>query len=587
MARGLFMGKPRAPRDTDVSKPVSKYTGPRPRNDPKALGNGSTPHHTPIHQAHWDFRRPRTSDGRRHDRKVEQPGHGFDFRIAVPPAEAIPPPTDSQSGSEENMIGIALGSPRLVDAQNTFARMQETALEPTQERSKAPQLQRKPSKWRKIGGLFKAKNATASCTSQPFYQVQGHVSREAPLLQGSSHSIDYQPREANPVTNMEVWACLGLENKPDQGNQQSAKTAHGSTQDDQSVEPEPGPLLQVDIPSVELERYSVMFSALLNKNEPSLLNRRSKRLEIMSAPDIEASPPPPELLPPQQNIAASPSANSPRLSLFPATPNGQVSNIPDTQNRRRSPSPLPRNQVARAKSRQEDTSNEEHVVFMLHSEAVGSHKHQESESSFVSTTSIGPGDETLLVRRLKPVQTYVDPTGEPKWEMVSKRKPPTDKPKKKSPPALSLNTHVLPAEPTSSESTVSSSILSPLTQRFSPLGSNKTTISPADTIRMPLGNDTASENSKTTDEPTDRIPDQESESEAEAEQGQEQDPAEPPPTIEISIARSVSVSKRKQVLVPVGRRADRFTPRTITPQLVNGQSRYQHGNPKATRVETV
>ncbi|KAE8166664.1 hypothetical protein BDV40DRAFT_239512 [Aspergillus tamarii] len=600
MARGLFLGKPRAPRESDISNPIFKHTDALPRNDLKALKNGSTVHHRPIKQAHGDSQRPSTSDGRQQDRKVEIPGPGFDFRIAVPPAEVIQSPTHSENGSEENMIGIALGSPRLVNPQNTFSQMQEKALESARGRPKAAaQLQRKPSKWRKIGGLFKAKNAVASGASQPFYQVQVQGS-QAPLAQGSSDSIDYQAREtrSNHVVDTEVWPCLEPEVKAEE-KQQNASVAQVPAQDrQQSVQPKSGPLLQVDIPSIEMERYSVMFSALLNKNEPSPLNRRSRTLENMSAPNTETSTPSPDLLPSRRRATSPTRSNSPRLSLFPATHKSKASKVLGTQNLPRGPSPLPRNQVSRAESCQDDSSNEQdHILLMVHSDTIGYHKPQDSVSSFTSSTTIDSEDERFILQKLKPAQTYVDPKGEPEWEMINKRKPSVDETNpQKSTPALSLNTQELSPEPANSESTASSPILSPLAavqQRFSPLSpsdSNKS-VSPADTIRMPLANEiTTEEDDKTTGEhePADPNPAEEPESDAEREhEEQEQEPADPLPTIEISIARSVSVSKRKQVLVPVGRRPDRLTPRARTPQMVNGQYGHRHGNSQDARIESV
>ncbi|KAE8373424.1 hypothetical protein BDV26DRAFT_272175 [Aspergillus bertholletiae] len=610
MARGLFLGKPRAPRETDISNPIFKYTDAVPRDDLKALANASTTHHRPIQQAHWDTQRPRTSDGRQQDRKVEIPAPGFDFRIAVPPAQAIKSPTNSENGSEENMIGIALGSPRLVDPQHTFSQMQEKALETAHERPKAaPQLQRKPSKWRKIGGLFKAKNAVASGASQPFYQVQV-PGGQAPPAQGSSHSIDYQTHEAKPnhAVDIEAWPRLEPEVKVDE-KQQSTNSAQAQSQDrPPPAESKLGPLLQVDIPNVEMERYSVMFSALLNKNEPSPLNRRSKTLENISAPTTEPSPPSPPSpdLPLPRRRATSPTrSDSPRLSLFPATHKSKASKVLGAQNLPRGPSPLLRNQVSRAESRQQDLSNEQdHIFLMVHSSTLGSHKSQDSVSSFISTTSTNPEDEKFLLQKLNPVKTYVDPKGEPEWEMISRRKPSPDQEKQpKSPPALSINTQELSPSLENSESAASSPILSPLAavqQKFSPLSpsdSNKSAISPADTVRMPLTNESkAGDDDKETDghgptdhtDHTDPIPDEEPETEAEQEHEEpEQEPVDPLPAIEISIARSVSVSKRKQVLVPVGRRPDRLAPRARTPQMVNGQHGHRHGNSQDARIESV
>ncbi|KAL8747930.1 MAG: hypothetical protein Q9190_000254 [Brigantiaea leucoxantha] len=66
------------------------------------------------------------------------------------------------------------------------------------------------------------------------------------------------------------------------------------THGDRKLQLEPGPLLQIEIPSVELERYSVMFSSVLQPTrqpspkpqaqpQPSLLSRRRDRLERLGA----------------------------------------------------------------------------------------------------------------------------------------------------------------------------------------------------------------------------------------------------------------------------------------------------------------
>jgi hypothetical protein len=45
-------------------------------------------------------------------------------------------------------------------------------------------------------------------------------------------------------------------------------------------------LLEIDIPDVQMERYSVMFSQVMKKNQrPSLLARRSKTLDNLRLPN--------------------------------------------------------------------------------------------------------------------------------------------------------------------------------------------------------------------------------------------------------------------------------------------------------------
>lgn len=115
-------------------------------------------------------------------------------------------------------------------------------------------------------------------------------------------------------------------------------------------EPQVGSLLQVQIPNVELERYSVMFSALLQsgeqsyasrqpspKRQPSLLARRQGNLRTVqtaqvsnfACPEIRAEDIP-------GNRAALPS-ESRSFSLFPLTPNASRGR---SQSSRRERSPL-------------------------------------------------------------------------------------------------------------------------------------------------------------------------------------------------------------------------------------------------------
>ncbi|KAL8937790.1 MAG: hypothetical protein Q9216_004249 [Gyalolechia sp. 2 TL-2023] len=92
-------------------------------------------------------------------------------------------------------------------------------------------------------------------------------------------------------------------------------------------------LLQVEIPSVELERYSVMFSSLLHssqhpsssrrtspKRQPSLLNRRqANRQDRQSGSQTDFKPPWIHGELSLGNQAASPN-KSPSFSLFPSSP---------------------------------------------------------------------------------------------------------------------------------------------------------------------------------------------------------------------------------------------------------------------------
>ncbi|CEL02217.1 hypothetical protein ASPCAL03389 [Aspergillus calidoustus] len=277
MARGI-LGKSRpSPEAQSISKPVLKYTDALPRNDLREIEGGIS-YSRPIHQVVKAEQHPGTSAGRSPKRKTGAPTPGFDFQITVPPAEASFAPSETDHALDESMIGIALGSPRLLESQlSTTQGQRNPPPTPPDVESPPSALQRKSSKWRKIGGLFKAKSAVAPNVNKPFYQVRAETERPS---QGSSHSIDYKSRQragskTEPIENTELWPCLVSEQEAIMQKQSSSSTnAQGS-------------LLQVEIPKVELERYSVMFGGLLNNSRPSLLNRRSKTLDDVTIPGQE------------------------------------------------------------------------------------------------------------------------------------------------------------------------------------------------------------------------------------------------------------------------------------------------------------
>ena len=124
------------------------------------------------------------------------------------------------------------------------------------------------------------------------------------------------------------------------------------------------PRLHVEIPNVEMERYSVMFGSLLDKTQPlSLLARRHGQLgrltsvaegqrmvriltasdttyeELTLLPQVDSYDPCAELSRPARR-ATSPTVKSPSFSLFPSTPS--CSTRCTTEAQRYRPSPLQR-----------------------------------------------------------------------------------------------------------------------------------------------------------------------------------------------------------------------------------------------------
>ncbi|KAL3463579.1 hypothetical protein BJX64DRAFT_287321 [Aspergillus heterothallicus] len=538
MARGI-LGKSRPPPEVQsISKPVLKYTDALPRNDLREIEGGIS-YSRPIQQVKTDQR----NAGHSTRRKTKTPMPGFDFQITVPPAEAALTPLETDHVMDESMIGIALGSPRLLESQSTTPHAhRHPPPTPPDVETPSTALQRKSSKWKKIGGLFKAKSAMAPNANKPFYQVRAE---NEPSSQGSSHSIDYKSRQragtkSKPIENTELWPCLVTEQEAIMQKQNA------------SLPNAPGSFLQVEIPKVELERYSVMFGGLLNNSRPSLLNRRSKTLEDVTIPDTKVLPP---LGPPRRRATSPTRSRSPNFTLFPMTPTSKTSKILGTQNLLPVPDSLRKAQP---------TAEEPSPVVEIKSspsKAGGvrpSHRPQPSATSFLSSTSIGSDDEPLLIHKIDPVRTFPG-MEEPDWVIINRKQ--TDEiPQQNTTKKLTINTRELRSDSGSSASTTASSPM------LSPLSSIRTGVSPVGNIVTPA-----------ILPPPGKYPPEE----------------DPIPTIEVSIARSISVSKgKKQVLVPVRTRTghlnsnERLVARQIrTPQVTGGKSAHRPGFSQDVRIE--
>ncbi|KAL2832565.1 hypothetical protein BDW59DRAFT_157388 [Aspergillus cavernicola] len=550
MARGV-LGKSRpAPQMQGISKPVLNYTNALPRDDLREISHGVS-YSRPMHQVTRVEQRRGLPGGRNPQRKPEAPAPGFDFRITEPPAEVmLASATDHRV--DESMIGIALGSPRLLETHNLATKKQQVP-PPTLWNTERPlSLQRKSSKWRKIGGLFKAKSAMASNANKPFYQVR--TEKEGPL-QGSTHSIDYESQQragtrAEPIENTEVWPCLVPE-------QEAIMRQQGPYKREM-----PGSLLQVEIPTVEMERYSVMFGGLLDNSRPSLLNRRSKTLDNVAIPSREASSP---LGAPRRRATSPARPRSPNFTLFPMPPTiSKASKILGTQNLPQAPDSLrkaqpPLGEPYHGSASDEDSSN---TLTAPIPPKQASHRSQASMTSFLSSTSIGTDDETLLIHKIEPVRTFagMEP---PRWDSLNRKAPALAENLEHTPTKnLTISTRELRTGSASTGSTTSSSLI------LSPLNSTRTGASVS-----PVGNKV-----KPAFPPPPRT----------------YAPGEDPiPTIEVSVARSVSVSKgKKQMLVPVRTRASQFNPnerlvprQAKTPHVTGGEYGHRPGFSQDVHIE--
>ncbi|KAL4799258.1 hypothetical protein BDV19DRAFT_355516 [Aspergillus venezuelensis] len=409
MAKGI-LGKSRMPQEKGISNPHLRYTDAMPRDDLRDI-NHAVSYSRPTPQV--------VQFG--HSGSQAQLASDFDFRADAPVSQTTLA-SDAHLGVDESMIGIALGSPRMLQPHNI--RTPAPPIPPSTPENGRSRLglQRKSSKWRKIGGLFKAKHAMAPNANKPFYQVRAGESGPQ-QQQDSTHSVDYQGRrrpwtgsETGPIENTEVWPCLVSENE--------ALTQQGSSK------PKAGTFLQVEIPQVEMERYSVMFGGLLSKSQPSLLDRRSKTLDNLTIPGRESPPPAP------QRRATSPAlSRSPNFTLFPTMPVSKASKILGTQNLPQAPNPQRKSQLSLANRSQETLSGQRTLMPDIYSKSRSFHRAQESVASFLSGTSIGSNDEPLIIHKVEPMRTFPG-MKEPNWDIID-RKPPTSS--QSDQPAKNLN----------------------------------------------------------------------------------------------------------------------------------------------------
>lgn len=224
--------------------------------------------------------------------------------------------TNPQVGAvlDEGMIGIALGSPRLVSSHVATPKESSNdqgapALYNIKDTPRSSSLRRKPSKWKKIGSLFKAKQSIPQSKS-PFYQVQMN---------------DEELRDSNFETRLQSEAVLRLDGADvKKGGRREERFQE--TQSPQEIEPNfprqhesngerdawpitnsrteqpsdptgPAPFIHVDIPDIHMERYSVMFGNLLGNDQSSrLLARRSRTLDSLAVPGTNVGTFVPELL---------------------------------------------------------------------------------------------------------------------------------------------------------------------------------------------------------------------------------------------------------------------------------------------------
>lgn len=204
---------------------------------------------------------------------------------------------------DASTIGVAVGSPSQLQptnpgslGQSSLAKMDMSLSSSCDNYFEDPASRTRNARWRKLGGLFKARNAFLDDPApSPFYQLQAQY---VPQLVNNSessfltHTTDPAPRahdarflfdqilgsdgQLHPQRHVDtpLQPVHGA-----QGRSGNISKASGGRPAQQKVSHLGLPLLDVTIPHVQMERYSVMFGNVLDKQEsPNLLPSRNKTL---------------------------------------------------------------------------------------------------------------------------------------------------------------------------------------------------------------------------------------------------------------------------------------------------------------------
>ncbi|KAK2808483.1 hypothetical protein FQN50_004691 [Emmonsiellopsis sp. PD_5] len=451
MAMKYFKGRQRANTGGDtISRPTLTHTDALPRSDLQPLGQVSGNVTEPRRSNTFD------SHSRQQPEEWRAPP-AFDFQIS-PAAERPPSPeTHSRSGSDEQtmMIGIALGSPTLQrnpQPAQPFPFPLEDPMVDVHD-ADAEKSKPKPSKWKKIGGLFKSKNLPPP-PNEPFYQLdQPAASHRDRITPPASHETshapppwDNVPPQSSKVEDDDAKLAKRKMSKKAAKHSESPKhrkkpvreaediqRPSTSAADDPASSESPSlvaPYLSVDIPDVQMERYSVMFGSLLGKPPSStLLARRSKVLDKLKTYDEEEDPEQAQMPLPRRATSPVPT-RSPKLTLFPAPPGAKPSKLlaPYNPNFPRPQMPLQRANTAPPSPRRvgnEDSAPVKEVTAQSGTPATSSSARSQwaSEgSSFLSTasssskSSTSSNEDDTVVLQIKRIDTS---THEPVWEILN------------------------------------------------------------------------------------------------------------------------------------------------------------------------
>jgi len=189
-------------------------------------------------------------------------------------------------------IGMAIGSPSHPPATWQQSKFESHAwsqspdpMEDSMDDSIAPApVKQKASRWKMLGGLFGGGKKQNSAQAQAFYQLQHEDMQHVPAEPGHVHFGDSQEPKSHGRGRTNSERKIGRK-KPEMKRSNTAPqqfdlelsrpraanpqiTLDGGPMVDNVIQREPSDgrlMLNVDIPSVEMERYSIMFGSLLPK----------------------------------------------------------------------------------------------------------------------------------------------------------------------------------------------------------------------------------------------------------------------------------------------------------------------------------
>lgn len=419
---GIF-GRSRAnTTNGGISQPVLTFSDAAPRDDLQSLGKLESSHPRPYTAKPEKATGPTTTSNGRGLRQKSQKNviQAFDFTVTQPPEGpmVVDEPAGMNGGMDSHAIGIALGSPSMVPPPQ-YQPVEWSS--PSSERqgpsstttivSNSGSLRRKPSKWKKFGGMLKGRQNDGKRTHEGFYQLDMDRSQDetVPVMQ----NLDYK----QPIV--------------------SVSPRFNDRWEDQQKNPADS-LLAVNIPTVEMERYSVMFRSVLGEKPSSnLLARRSKALNQLHTDGTEVSnkifiscrwiyvddnkaglhePHKP------QRRATSPSTNrSSAFTLFPGNPqdkivvnghNKQTANGNEFAAR----SPIRANTFPRA-TRINNNDNNLAIPDLTPALSTGTFSGYSSAGYSSAEPSPIPLDAPAATAR-----DYINPKNEPLWEMITTKK---------------------------------------------------------------------------------------------------------------------------------------------------------------------